>query len=535
MMNFKEYIINDVNEKKVLIDLLPKNTTKRKEKYKDTVLEIKEKYLKSQEDVKKFIDYKYNKLLPTKTEKNIEQELKEISKLEELLALGNPLSTFYEKMGFDLLLYDLMHYYDNTLESVNKIIVEFINKIKKAGVNITPNDIKINVHSYLYLSNIFNTYILQTKKVSNDEFEKIFWKCPKVIEYVIINLRMIVRKNEKKFNNYVKNLVTLKLKENNFNTYEEVIEKIKLLKSQIKEKTSEDEYDIVKLCLDDKLDINSFSQTKENDYKFFMLKEIDLSNQTTTTKFFDSIITLKHGLEEYLLFLEYKKVLDEIKSKYSKYVAIIEKQPKLTEVKIKKSEILKLEKKILKMRVNRYTNSIKELERNLRPREIDKIFKQELLLDDLYKLYNELNEVYFDEKIKETIKINTYVSDILEIFIAYPYFKKRMIKKVFEVEDETEIENIRKKIKDFVYNPNRKIIDMIPVFVEKNIPQLLTNGYRFENLNVTEESFEDDNINNIFEKCNRIIRSTKIDKFKLSLDEINFLVEVTTLKNKDLI
>ena len=110
-----------------------------------------------------------------------------------------------------------------------------------------------------------------------------------------------------------------------------------------------------------------------------------------------------------------------------------------------------------------------------------------------------------------------------------------MIKKVFEEEREEEIDIIRYKMKDFIYNPYRKIIDMIPIFVDKNIPQLLMNGYRFENLNITEESFEDENINNIFEKCNRIIIAKKVSKFKLSLDEINFLKEVKELKQKDLI
>ena len=46
---------------------------------------------------------------------------------------------------------------------------------------------------------------------------------------------------------------------------------------------------------------------------------------------------------------------------------------------------------------------------------------------------------------------------------------------------------------------------------------------------------EDDNINNIFEKCNRIIMSDKVTKFKLSLDEINFLIKVNEQKKKDLI
>jgi hypothetical protein len=76
---------------------------------------------------------------------------------------------------------------------------------------------------------------------------------------------------------------------------------------------------------------------------------------------------------------------------------------------------------------------------------------------------------------------------------------------------------------------------MIPLFVEKNVPQLLMNWYRFENINVTEESFEDDNINNIFEKCNRIMLSDKVSKFKLSLEQINFLIKVNEQKKKDLI
>ena len=58
MINFKEYIVNDIEEKKVLIDLLPKNTTRRKEKFIDTLVEIKDKYQESKSTVQKFINYK---------------------------------------------------------------------------------------------------------------------------------------------------------------------------------------------------------------------------------------------------------------------------------------------------------------------------------------------------------------------------------------------------------------------------------------------------------------------------------------------
>ena len=535
MINFKEYIINDIEEKKVLIDLLPKNTKRRKEKIIDTLDEIKAKYQESKETVQKFINYKYDKLLPKRTVKNTEVEEKELKKLNELLLLGNPLTTFYEKMGFDLMLYDLMHYYDNSLDNVNETICKFITTIIDAGGDISPDDFKINVYSYIYIKNIYNNFITKKVVFNNDTFETIYWKCPKVIEYIIINLRMILRKNERKFNNYVLNKYKYKMNNYGFNTYEEVKEKVKELKNNIEEKKSLDEYDIVNMTFEGKLDINSLMNGKDSDCEFFMIQPIDLTVKKNHEKFINTIKTLKYGLEEYLVYLEYKKFLDEFKNKYKKYINDSEKVTKNLELKGKHNEIIKLENQILKLKINKYMSNLSELEMNLKQKDYDKIFKQEVLFEKLYKLYIELNNIYFEDKIKTYIKVNTYVSDVFEIFDAYPYFNKKMIKKVFEVEEDKEIDNIRNKMKDFIYNPYRKIIDMIPIFVDKKVPQLLMNGYRFENLDVTEESFEDDNINNIFEKCNRIIISDKINRFKLSLDEINFLIKINEQKKKDLI
>lgn len=535
MMNFKEYIVNDIGEKKVLIDLLPKNTPRRKEKYVDTLIEIRDKYQDSKEAVQKYINYKYEKLLPKKVNKSIENEEKELKKINELLILGNPLTTVYEKMGFDILLYDLMHYYDNSLDDVNNTITMFIKKIIDAGGDIRQDDFKINVYSYIYIKNIFDNFINKKISFNNDTFETIYWKCPKVIEYIIINLRIILRKNEKKLTSYISNKYKYKMENLGFNGYDELIQRARNLKRTIDEKQSEDEYDIVNLCLEGKLDINSLLNGKDNDCNFFMIQPIDLAVKKNYDKFIETIKTLKYGLEEYLIYLDFKKILDEFKSKYIKYVNSSEKTTKFTDVKNKYNEIIKLESKIFKLRVNKYASNLKELDSNLKEKDNDKIFNQEILLEELYKKYIELNNLYFDEKIKSNIKVNTYVSDIFTIFDAYPYYTKKLIKKVFELENEKEIDEVCDKITKFVYNPYRKIIDMIPIFVDKKVPQLLMNGYRFENLNVSEESFDDDNISNLFEKCNRIIISDKITKFKLSIDEINFLLNVYELKKKDII
>ena len=535
MMNFKEYIVNDVNEKKILINLLPKNTARRKEKFINTVVEIKDKYQETKNSLSKFINYKYDKLLPKPNNKNINSELQELDKLYKLLTLGNPLNTIYEKMGFDFILYDLMHYYDNKLETVNDKICQFITLVSEADGRVSLDDFKLNVYEYLYMKNIYESLILNERTCNNDVYEKIYWKCPKVIEYIIINLRLVVKKNEKKISNYVFEKYKKLLKQYNFNDYNEVVERVKNLKNNILEKTSLNEYELVNMFLNGELDINSLMNGKDSDNQFFMINPVDLLIEKNNDSFLKSIKTLKYGLEEYLFYLEYKKFLDEFKNKYAKFVRSEEKTVKLNETKNKYNELVKLENKISKLRVNKYMSNIKELEVSLTQKDNDKIFHQEILLDTLYKKYVELNEIYFDEKIKSFIKPNTYVSDLFEMYDAYPYFNKKMIKKVFEVEQEEEIDAIRFKMRDFIYNPYRKIIDMIPMFVEKNIPQLLMNGYRFENLNITEESFEEGNINNIFEKCNRIIIAQKVGKFKLSLDEINFLKNVKELKDKDLI
>jgi len=533
MMNFKEYIVNDVSEKKILIDLLPKNTQRRKQKYQETIEEIKNKYVTTQSDVKKYIDYKYTKLLPIKQQVNIDQETRELNKLSKLLVLGNPLTSFFEKMELDILLYELMHYYDNSLENVNKTIYKFLEKLSDAGINMNLNDYKMNVYSYLYLKTILDKYQGKSYSLNNDEFGKIYWKCPKVIEYIIINLLIIVRKNEHKLENFIQSKYKYQLKVSGLNNYEEIVIRVKQLKQKIAEKTSESEYDIVNLFIDGKLDLNIFKNIKNTEFPFFMLKDINLDNQKEIATFVESIIKLKYGLDEYLMYQEYLQLIDNFKNKYTKYATEYDKNNKNSDLKNKKNEIIKLEKAVYSSRVTKYVNNLKELETSLTNKEIDKNFKQEIHLEKLYKLYNELNDLYFDNKIKEHLRINTSVADALEIFNAYPFFYKKMIKKIYGLETNEEIEHLRTKTTDFIYNPYRKIIDMIPLFVEKNIPQLLMNGYRFENLNITEESFEEENINNIFEKCHRIIINSKMEKFSLSTDEINFLIKVTELKNKN--
>ena len=58
---------------------------------------------------------------------------------------------------------------------------------------------------------------------------------------------------------------------------------------------------------------------------------------------------------------------------------------------------------------------------------------------------------------------------------------------------------------------------------------------RFENLNITIDSFEETNLKVVFEKSERILRGIKVDKFNLSEADIKFLVEVKTMKDNEIL
>ena len=131
-MNLNYYVKKDISEKKILLDVFPKNTEKRLTKYRNTLEEITSKYTNIKEAMQKYIDYKYSKMIPTPTVKNELVELREKEeKYFKLYKLLNKDSRFYEEFGLDLLFYKLELYYNNTIKENNDIIknTDSINKI----------------------------------------------------------------------------------------------------------------------------------------------------------------------------------------------------------------------------------------------------------------------------------------------------------------------------------------------------------------------------------------------------------------------
>lgn len=531
-MNFREYILSDIEEKKNYLTTLPQNTKVRRDKYRNTISEMKATYEDHKKMLANFMNYKFDKLIPVKSERNIDDKCKELLKLKRLLMLGNPNTSYIEKLGFDIVLYELMHYYDYSLVKVNDIIDHFIKKFNSAGISVTLNDFRISYFSYMYMH-----YHFESKTNDNKLFESVFWLNQKVIEYIIVSFRLLLKKHAAKLTAYAKKAFKDRLVEFGYKDYDEVKLAYVKIKKEIELINEEDEYDIVNLCLEKQVDITSLvkgSPVRDSDYDYFLIEKIDLDNEAALKNFIGDIKEMRFNLEEYNAYLANTELIVYFKDKYASRVGNKVNGAK-NSLKLKEKEIDDLVKKITKDGVSLFNAKKVSMAKLEELKNSDKIFVQQKFLDELYKKYIEYNEIYFDDKIEMALKENMSVGDVFELFESYPYFERRVIKKLFELNSEEEIDERINIIKDFIYNPNRKIIDMIPIFVERNIPQQLMNAFRFENLNVNTDSFEETNLKVLFEKSERILRGIKVDKFTLTVDEIQFLGNIKTMKDNEIL
>lgn len=530
MDNFHDYMLKDIEEKKALLDVFPSNTTLRKEKLIETLNDLKGKYNKSRADLRKYIIYKYEQILPKKAIYSIDIEQKEIEELQGLLVTCNPKTSFFEQMGFDMLLYKLMHYYEMSIEDINKVLRLFLEKFNKINVKLNENYFKINPFLYTYMSYFFK----DNETIDyNNIYERLYWKCPKIFEYLIISLRILTTNYSKKFTKYIINEQNRILSERNFKSFEDIINRIKELRVLIDNVKDEDEYDIVHLCMDEIIDINDFVGSEEMDLGYFTIESVDIEDRPKVEQTVLTVKNLKNNLQEYI---NYQKYTDAIITDFKKdYMAYTKNTDNKTNVlKAKDKEINTLIKKMFKLTLKKFYSNIDDTNQIHEKKDLDRIYEQDQVLIVAYSKVKEYNELYYKEKCKEIVRPNTSIGELLEIIYFYPFFAvKKFSKMVREVEDDSEINIKLNEIRDLIFSPYRKIIDIIPVFTTQDVLQTLTNGYRFENLNLYEDSFDTSNIELLIEKCDKLIRRVKMDKFDLNIEEIKFLAEVNKLKNSN--
>lgn len=532
MENFLEYIEEDTKSKKTLFSTMPVNTKTNRRKFNKKIDSVKETYQTYKDQVEKYLTVK-SKSFDILDTRNTEAIQNEINDLENIKVLLNPINTYFEKMNFDDLFYQISNYKDFNFVSLNKIISEFINKFELVNIRLTKDDFDYTFYVNEFMTSFLETRSLKSKNYDHitEIFEKIYWENPDLIFHIELNFRKLIKKHERKFINYIKGLQDEKTKLFNYN-YQTVINKLKDLYTKLEDEGKENITDIINLSKNGTIDVNHFfedSKVRNTAYTSLMLDSLNIENEKALSKFYDSLEKLKINVEEYSNYVKYAPLILDFKKKYlSKKLEDINKNELSKKLKELESSISKEERNLNKInkKIMRSKGKV------FRPKESElKALKFESLkiAKKLYEMYQNLTKEYFNSKVYEVLNNSFSIKDFLNLYYSFDYYKKEAIKESYDIETHNQLMEYSDDFDIFAMNPNNVIVCSVMSFDEVSISKVIMNKYRLLNININEENLYPENVPELIERINLVLRIKALEESKLDVEKLWFMVQVDKL------
>ena len=198
-------LTKDISLDKEVLESLHTNNKKNINKKLEEVSTRYNTYIKLRDDVynellkrlKPYLEISFN---------DYSDVVKSIDELYKALTFTNNLSSPYEKLKLDKIVYSLTNDLESDLEVTNNLLLKVITIFNKVGIKLTSNDFNYTkyVNNYMkeFFNNINNLDSIELKKT----FDEIYWKCPDLIIELELNIRYLYLKNKDKFNKYVNSL-----------------------------------------------------------------------------------------------------------------------------------------------------------------------------------------------------------------------------------------------------------------------------------------------------------------------------------------
>ncbi|MDD2181444.1 MAG: hypothetical protein PHW32_03640 [Bacilli bacterium] len=538
MNNFLTFIEEDVSTKKKLISTMPTRTKTNIKKVNQKIDSIMNSYSDYKVHVKKYILTKSKSFEINVSKKDVEEVTKEVAKLEHVRFLLNPTNSYFEKMGFDNLLFDIRNYSDFNFIKLNETINNFLDKFELAGIKLTIKDFDCTYYVREYMTAFLDVRNLNTgnNDLLSAIFEKIYWENPEIVEHIEINFRKIIKKNKKKFDNYITTLQKEVMWKTNITTYQECLDKLKLAYNDLEQINRENINDIINMAKSGEIEIKNYfkdSKIRKLNYETIMIETQDLENTELNKKIHNRLEKLKISIEEYQNLLKFIPLLSDFKNDYSKEINELHKNQNKSgtgsNLKIIGAKISDKESKLEKLNNKIFTgdSGFFELKNNssIKQQKVDSI----ILAKEIYNLYSEYDQEMFNEKILETVNNFVTIPELLHLYYSYDFFKKTAIQKVFKLTSYNDIIKLSESFDLFAMNSNNMIINGVSVFENNTISKIIVNKYRMDNINVSEENLEPDNLNNLLSKINFLIRSNEIEKSETTAEKIWFMAEVNRI------
>jgi len=529
MNNFLMFIEKDIAAKKTLIQTLPVKTKTNIRKYNEAILDIESKYEEYRTGVRNYLLAKSRsfQLDDEKIENNNVNE--SIIALENVRFLLNPTNTYFEKMGFDVLLYQLSRYYVFNFKSLNEIINSFLDKFDLVGIHLTKNDFNYTCYVYEYMESFLSVRYSNEKnydKVS-EIFEKIYWINPDILTHVELNFRKLIRLNSKKFEAYTANLQKDVMLQNNISSYDECIEKLKLLYGELKICSKESVNDVINASKNNEFNIEHYLENNKvriNAFQSIIPSNININNCNEMLNVCYNLEKLKNNIAEYENYLNFLPLFNSFRDEYKSLIGVDYKNYK--ELNRIEELIITKEKELEKLNKKIFTNKVAFLE--IKNENLIKSLKMESIskAKELYELYDNYDKEYFKTKVLRVLNNTITVSDVLNLYYSFDYFKKMSIQKVYEITDYDQIIKYSCDFDLYAMDLSNIIINGIPIFGESDVPKVIANKYRLNNIKVTENDLQPDNLKALLNKINLILRVNMIENSNSSVEKIWFITNV---------
>ena len=542
MSNFLKFIEEDIEAKKTLLSTMPTKTKTNRKKYNEKIDVIAEKYEVYKAHVKKYITVKSRSFDIKRKDSDLEKISNRVSTLEHVRFILNPTNTYFEKMGFDNLVYELSNYYEFNFNSLNDIINQFLKKFELAGIRLTSDDFNYTYYVNEYMSAFFEarTGLDPNYEKVSEIFEKIYWVNPEIIQHIELNFRKLIKKHSKKFIAYIDKLEKEVLIENGVNNYEDCLRKLKYVYDELVLADKENICDIIELAKAGSIDMTNYfedSKVKSSTYSALMIDPFNLNDEETMRKFYDSLEKLKLNIEEYANYLKFLPLINDLKNTYNNQlvdndkamaIANSEKNLKMIELQIaeRENKIEKINKRLFGGKLSFFESKNDDAIKRLK---IDSI----KLAKELYDLYKAYDHEFFKSKVLSILNRSVTVSELLHLYYSFDYFKKMAIRKVFNITTYEEIINYSDMFDLFAMNPTNIITNGIFVFDENNVAKIIMNKYRLDNINLTDEMLLEEELPNLLEKINYLLRNNVIEKSSTTVEKIWFMAQVEKIKNDE--
>ena len=531
MNNFLEFIKNDIEAKKNVLQSMPTNNKTNVKKYNNKIASINDKYLYYKDSVLKYINAKSESFEIASSKKDNDKKKEQLNEYKRMLKILNPNNTYVEKMGFDSLLYDIHNYSSFTFEEINNIISKLVDLFKEAHIKLSYEDFTYTCYVNEYMTEFLKNSS-DTKNLSS-VFEKIYWNNPNIIEHIELNFRKLIIKYQKSLECYINVEKKKILSKNKFSDYDEFIKEFRKIYLELAGNNSEDICDIIEMAKTNEIDINNYlpdSKFRITMYSTLTINEIDYGDEASIKKLLEVLSRLRTNLVEYSNYLKFKPLFNNFKNKFEKTSTV---ESVTQELKKIDSQINNKESKLDALNKKIFGKGFSLFNKKVTPTKNMKI-EQVNLANELYSLYYKKDEIEMNLKIVKMKKDSSlFVSDIVKLFYSYDSLKRVEIAAAFNLNDYSEIINMCNEFDEFALNPTNVIINGIDVFKNVDVNNIIYNKYRMENINLEEADLDEDNISVLINKIDFINRIYIIENSESSIEKIWFIVQNEKINAKE--